>query len=254
MTNILIVMTDQQRADLRRGEGYPLDTMPFLDRFASEGVDFGRAYTANPICMAARVSLFTGRYPSAHQVRTNHNQSDVRYTRDLLDVLKDAGYRTALCGKNHSHRASEDFDFYECFGHLGYKGETNRTDAEREFADFLCATNHMESHVLSPGGIEVQHPYRSVTDALRFIDSCPKTRLGSRGSPLPNRTIHIRFPNRISTCFRRNLFRLFMRERNASVKKVPGGHGCAGHGSGYSETTSNPAFFGRAPIITGCCA
>ena len=119
MTNILFVMTDQQRADLRRGEGYPLDTMPFLDSFAREGVDFGQAYTTNPICLAARVSLFTGRYPSAHRVRTNHNRRDALYTKDLLDVLKEAGYRTALCGKNHSHRDPEDFDFHACFGHPG---------------------------------------------------------------------------------------------------------------------------------------
>ena len=174
MTNILFVMTDQQRADLRRDEGYPLDTMPCLDSFAREGVDFGRAYTANPICMAARVSLFTGRYPSAHRVRTNHNRRDALYTKDLLDVLKEAGYRIALCGKNHSHRDPEDFDFHACFGHLGYEGETNHTDAETEFADFLCATNHMESPHPSPGGLEVQHPYRSVSDAFRFIDSCPE--------------------------------------------------------------------------------
>ena len=43
--NIVIVMTDQQRADLRRGCGYELDTMPFLDRWAEGGVDFARAYT-----------------------------------------------------------------------------------------------------------------------------------------------------------------------------------------------------------------
>ena len=29
--NIVIVMTDQQRADLRKSCGYELDTMPFLD-------------------------------------------------------------------------------------------------------------------------------------------------------------------------------------------------------------------------------
>ena len=174
MMNILLIMTDQQRSDLRRGEGYPLDTMPFLDTFAREGVDFGRAYTANPTCMPARVSLFTGRVPSAHRVRTNHNRKDALYTRDMLDVLKAAGYRTALCGKNHSHRKTEDFDFHEACGHLGYEGETNTTEAEKTFADFLCATNHMESHQPSPGGVEVQHPYRNVSSALRFIDSCPK--------------------------------------------------------------------------------
>ena len=172
--NIIIVMTDQQRADLRRSCGYPLDTMPFLDAWAAEGVDFTRAYTPNPTCMPARVSMFTGRYASCHHVRTNHNMKDVCYTRDLLDVLKAQGYRTALCGKNHSHREPEDFDFHETCGHLGYEGEENFTPEQVEFADFLRATNHMEMHVPSPHGVEVQHPYRNVSSALKFIDETPK--------------------------------------------------------------------------------
>ncbi|MGN0777747.1 MAG: sulfatase-like hydrolase/transferase, partial [Aristaeellaceae bacterium] len=53
--NIIIVMTDQQRQDLRKSRGYALDTMPFLDSWAAQGVDFGRAYTPNPTCMPARV-------------------------------------------------------------------------------------------------------------------------------------------------------------------------------------------------------
>ena len=172
--NIIILMTDQQRADLRKGWGYPLDTMPFLDQFAAEGVDFGRAYTPNPTCLPARVSMFTGRYASAHCARTNHNARDAYYTKDLLDVLKEAGYRTAICGKNHTHHKPEDFDFHETCGHLGYEGEENSTEAEKEFADFLRATNHMETHRPSPGGLEVQHPYRNVSSAFKFIDSCPK--------------------------------------------------------------------------------
>lgn len=168
--NIIVVMTDQQRADLRKSCGYPLDTMPFLDAWARGGTDFTCAYTANPTCMPARVSMFTGRYPSAHRVRTNHNEVDALYTEDLLDVLRAAGYRTALCGKNHSHHELSDFDFCESCGHLGYEGETNETDAEKEFADFLCQTRHMESHVPSPGGVVVQHPYRNVSSALKFID------------------------------------------------------------------------------------
>ena len=43
--NVIIVMTDQQRADLRKGCGYELDTMPFLDEWAKGGVDFENAYT-----------------------------------------------------------------------------------------------------------------------------------------------------------------------------------------------------------------
>lgn len=168
--NLIIIMTDQQRADLRKSCGYELDTMPFLDQWARGGVDFQRAYTPNPTCMPARVSMFTGRYSQCHRVRTNHNLEDALYTEDLLDVLKKAGYVTALCGKNHSHHKSEDFDFHENTGHLGNEGEINRTPEEREFAAFLNATNHMEVDAPAPGGVEVQHPYRNVSSALKFID------------------------------------------------------------------------------------
>ncbi len=41
-SNIIIVMTDQQRADLRKGCGYELDTMPFLDKWAEGGADFAQ--------------------------------------------------------------------------------------------------------------------------------------------------------------------------------------------------------------------
>lgn len=168
--NIIIVMSDQQRADLRKSCGYCLDTMPFLDAWAKGGCDFARGYTPNPTCMPARVSMFTGRYTQCHKVRTNHNAADAYYTEDLLDILKRAGYETALCGKNHSHREPEDFDFHETCGHLGYEGEKNNTPEEIAFADYLRSTKHMEMHEPSPGGVEVQHPYRNVSDALRFID------------------------------------------------------------------------------------
>ena len=161
--NIIIVMTDQQRADLRKSCGYELDTMPFLDEWAQGGVDFECAYTPNPTCMPARVSMYTGRYSESHHVRTNHNMKDALYTRDLLDVLKENGYVTALCGKNHSHHEPEEFDFHETCGHLGYEGEINTTPEEVTFADFLKSTKHMEMHQPSPGGVEVQHPYRNVS-------------------------------------------------------------------------------------------
>lgn len=168
--NIVIVMTDQHRADLRAGCGYTLDTMPFLDQWAARGVDFRRAYTPNPCCVPARVSMLTGRYASCHKARTNHNVADALYSEDLLDVLRRAGYRTALCGKNHTYRHPEDFDFHDCNGHLGGEGEVNRTPEEAAFAQFLRNTRHMETHAPSPGGVRVQYPYRNVSAALRFLD------------------------------------------------------------------------------------
>lgn len=171
--NIIIVMTDQQRADLRKGCGYQLDTMPFLDAWAKGGVDFSKAYTPNPTCMPARVSMFTGRYPSCHKVRTNHNVVDAYYTEDLLDIVKKEGYTTALCGKNHSHKNPADFDYSSLNGHLGNENNEDITSDEVFFGKWLTQTNHMEAHEPAPGGLEVQHPYRNVSDALNFIDRTP---------------------------------------------------------------------------------
>ena len=173
--NIVIVMTDQQRADLRKSRGYALDTMPFLDSWGQGGVDFASAYTPNPTCMPARVSMFTGRYPESHRVRTNHNAEDVCYTEDLLGLLKKAGYAAALCGKNHSHHKPEDFDFAETSGHLGHEGNWRPAgEAEENFARFMDETRHMETHAPSPGGVEVQHPYRNVSSAFKFLDTRPR--------------------------------------------------------------------------------
>ncbi|MEG0854050.1 MAG: sulfatase-like hydrolase/transferase [Angelakisella sp.] len=172
--NIIIVMTDQQRADLRKGAGYCLDTMPFLDRWAEGGVDFSKAYTANPTCMPARVSMFTGRYPEAHKARTNHNGVDALYTLDLLDILKAEGYTTALCGKNHTHHASEDFDYCAGTGHLNVEGGQNNpppTKANQEFEEFMHGTRFVDSDIPSPGGVEQQFPYKNVTSAFDFIDN-----------------------------------------------------------------------------------
>ncbi len=169
--NIVIVMTDQHRADLRRGCGYALDTMPYLDSFASEGTDFRRAYTPNPVCMPARISMFTGRYASSHKARTNHNLRDVIRGDDLLDVLKRAGYKTALCGKNHTYREKGCFDYVKATGHLGTADDGTFTEAQQRFEDFLSASKHMESHVPSPGGAENQHPYRNVSAAFDFLDN-----------------------------------------------------------------------------------
>lgn len=173
--NIVICMADQLRNDLRASRGYGIDTMPFLDSLPSRGgLEFDRAYTPNPTCTPARVSMLTGRVPSAHNVRTNHNAGDALYTEDLLDVLKANGYRTALCGKNHSHRKPEDFDFHEVNGHLGVEDGQPLAEGERKLDAFLKTLDFCDSAEPSPFTVEEQLPHRNVSSFLRFFDSCMK--------------------------------------------------------------------------------
>jgi arylsulfatase A-like enzyme len=166
--NIVIIMTDQQRADLCAREGYPLDTTPFLDSLARSGTHFDRAYTSAPACAPARVSMLTGRFPSATRVRTNHNVPDAVYTEDLFDVLKGAGYTTAMVGKNHSHLTPKRVDYSFGLGHNGGAG-ADRTDEEVAFDEYLAELRHRTAPEPTPFPIECQCPYRAVTKAQEWI-------------------------------------------------------------------------------------
>jgi arylsulfatase A-like enzyme len=168
--NIVLIMTDQQRADLCAREGYPLDTTPFLDALASQGTWFNRAYTVAPVCAPARVSTLTGRYASATRVRTNHNVEDATYQADLVDVLGDLGYATAMVGKNHSHLTPGRVDHWHPLGHSGGRGRPGRTAQEEAFDEFLHSLNHRAHIEPTPYPLECQGPYRAVTDATRWIE------------------------------------------------------------------------------------
>ena len=168
--NIVIIMTDQQRADLSAREGYSLDTTPFLDSLAGMGTDFNRAYTCMPVCAPARVSMFTGRYPSATRVRTNHNIEDAAYSIDLIDVLKKSGYKIGMSGKNHSHLTGNRMDFTANFDHNGGSGK-DRTEQEKAFDTFLSGLNHNTYIDPTPFPVECQGPYRAVSKSQEWINS-----------------------------------------------------------------------------------
>ena len=168
--NIVIVMTDQQRADLSAREGFPLDTTPFLDSLARRGTWFDRAYTPIPACGPARVSMLTGRYPSATRVRTNHNIPDAVYTEDLFSLFRARGYNTALVGKNHSHILREDVDYFYGANHLNADDDDNSPET-RAFAGFMRDTHFHLATEATPFPLEVQFPYRVVSKAQEWITS-----------------------------------------------------------------------------------
>ena len=165
-------MTDQQRADVSKREGFPLDTTPFLDSLATQGAWFDKAYTTMPACLPARVSMLTGRYPSATHARTNHSREDAFYETDLYDVMRHQGYRTALCGKNHSHVGADRMDYCFPLGHHGGSG-ANRTDQEAAFDDYLASLRMRAAFDPAPYGVEVQCPFRAVTAAMNWIGETP---------------------------------------------------------------------------------
>lgn len=165
--NIVVMITDQQRADMCGREGFPLDLTPFADRMAGEGAWFDKAYTPCPASGPARVSLFTGRFPRVTHADSNHNIADAVYGEDLFDVARKSGYTSVLIGKNHSHVARKDADWWIPYGHLGQDcPASEKTPENRDFDKFLAGTSFFTSLDPAPGSVENQLPYRMVSDAL----------------------------------------------------------------------------------------
>lgn len=103
--NILIVMTDHQRADTVL-PGHPALT-PNLDGFARDGLSFSQTYCPAPHCCPSRATFFTGLYPTGHGVWNNigNGQALSRGVRPGVRMwsedLRGAGYELHFVGKWH---------------------------------------------------------------------------------------------------------------------------------------------------------
>src|SRR5262249_34671892 len=98
--NVLWIVADDHAAYVCGAYGNDQVRTPNLDRLASEGMRFDRAYCNAPVCTASRQSFLTGRYPrtlGVTQLQTPLPESEVT----LAKLLKTAGYDTASIGKMH---------------------------------------------------------------------------------------------------------------------------------------------------------
>ena len=98
--NILLIMSDQHRADMMGCAGDPSVLTPSLDALAAEGVRFSRVSCQGPLCMPSRASFMTERYVRDHGVYTNWEEIGTD-SPTYAWALRSAGYHTSLLGKAH---------------------------------------------------------------------------------------------------------------------------------------------------------
>ncbi len=101
--NIVVVMSDQHRADMMGCAGDATVLTPTLDHLAAEGVRFSRVSCQGPLCMPARASFMTERYVRDHGVYTNWAEIPADAP-TYVWALREAGYHTAMLGKAHLYR------------------------------------------------------------------------------------------------------------------------------------------------------
>jgi len=137
--NILLILAD----DLGYGDlgcyGQSRIQTPNLDRLAAEGVRFSQAYAGSTVCAPSRCCLMTGLHTGHARTRGNKYPDLPLRPQDLTvtEVLKQAGYRTALIGK-------------WSLGQLGSTGYPTRRGFDEWFGYFsqTHAHNYYPEHLL----------------------------------------------------------------------------------------------------------
>jgi len=100
--NIILIETDQQRADTIRAAGCNWMQTPNLDRLAARGALFTNAFACAATCVASRAAFYTGRYPHSNGV-WDFTSTDRGYPVGLnwTHRLAAAGYHCCSIGKTH---------------------------------------------------------------------------------------------------------------------------------------------------------
>ena len=140
--NILLILAD----DLGYGDlgcyGQKRIQTPNIDRLAAEGVRFTQAYAGSTVCAPSRCCLETGLHTGHAWVRGNRLPNLPLRPEDVgvAEILKQAGYRTALIGKwalgelgSTGYPLRKGYDYF--FGYF------NQTHAHNYYPELLLE-NH----------------------------------------------------------------------------------------------------------------
>ena len=112
-TNLLFIMTDQQRSDALSIAGNTVLETPNLDRLAKQGAYFKNAYTPCAVCCPARSSILTGHTVENTGMRTNSlayypKEKGLMTMPTFDEILADEGYHCEYYGKWHSLSSHTD--------------------------------------------------------------------------------------------------------------------------------------------------
>lgn len=179
--SIIFIIAD----DLGYGDlgcyGQQVIRTPNLDRMAAEGMRFTQCYAGSTVCAPSRCALMLGQHTGHCLIRGNDRLPLRPQDVTVAEVLKAAGYTTALIGKwglgepeTTGHPLRQGFDYF-----FGY---TDQTHAHNYYPEFLWRNTDrvVLKNEVAPQwqgrlpGVAVRRVEYShdlfVADALRFVE------------------------------------------------------------------------------------
>ncbi|MFA0441966.1 sulfatase-like hydrolase/transferase [Vibrio sp. 10N.222.51.C12] len=174
--NILVFLSDQHNGmylgTSPHAKQEQVET-PTLDAMAAEGTHFTNAYTPNPLCVPARLSMLTGKYSS--QTGTFSNLCSVAEDQaTFVHSLGAEGYETVLCGRMHflGHNQRHGFSKRILGDFLPSMWAWSRQDwLDNEIGDFADSLTIPGALDVAKGGISpiLEYDKQVIRTALDYL-------------------------------------------------------------------------------------
>ena len=203
---VFIIADDLGWADVNYNGATFYET-PNFDAVANEGMRFNRAYSGGPNCAPTRACLISGMYSPRHQIWTPGGKSkgDFRNMKLLVpnrrnakgdglfpskaaldasvvsiaEIVKQAGYKTAMLGKWHVGPDRQGFDVFTSNGEEGVtKAQYGNIDVAEKLTNRavkFIEENRSKPFLLYLSHFDVHTPIRARKDVVQRYDEKLRT-------------------------------------------------------------------------------
>jgi arylsulfatase A-like enzyme len=165
--NVIMIASDDLRTTLGC-YGNNIVKTPNLDKLASQGIRFDRAYTQFPLCNPSRSSILTGKFPTQTGVMDNEHYFRALHPElvSLPQHFKANGYVTLRSGKIF-HGGIDDTDAWTEGGEARAFSGARRPPSNADSAERIA---HSDRIVVLDGNGENSGDYRMATQAIEFLE------------------------------------------------------------------------------------
>ena len=165
--NVLFIISDDLRPTLG-AYGNTIVKTPNIDKLATQGVRFDRAYAQYPLCNPSRSSFLTGKYPTQTSILDNEYYFRALHP-ELVSItqhFKANGYATLRAGKVF-HGGIDDTDWWTEGGEKRNFTGAKRPPSNPEGAERVSQSDRI---VELNGEGESNGDYRDATRAIEYLE------------------------------------------------------------------------------------